>query len=245
MRQLYRKAYYFYFILLFALSLVLLYPIFRLFLLSSSGQQSAHQLRKLGIRILMVPTGLSVQTLGKENIPKDRQYLICSNHASHIDTLAILAVFPGFYRFLAKAELLKIPFLGMFFKTIDIPVDRSTAAGGKKAFAQAESRVERGDAMVFYAEGGIRPGSPRLQPFKNGVFLLAMKYKVPILPVTLLKTWERFPDETSWATPGPMQVKVHQPILPEHFPTKLEELKESVYNLINEPLNEYLDGSER
>lgn len=242
---LFKRIYFWYAVLIFCIVFLLFFPAFLLTAYLDKMQPITQRLRKAAIRVFLVFTGLFYTVKNKEKRIKGSQFIVCANHASHLDTVLVAAAIPGFFRFLAKAELLKIPLFGMFFRTIDIPVERASVEGGKKALKQAEECIKNGDSLIFYPEGGIKEGSPILQPFKSGAFILAQKYNVPILPLTLLKTWERLPDLASYGTPGPMQVIVHDPIVPSNMKDKsIDALKQKVFDTINKPLKAYLNAND-
>lgn len=92
---------------------------------------------------------------------------------------------------MGKHELLDNPLLGIFFRSIDIPVNRDSKISSYKAFKQTGERLERGISVVIFAEGTVsKYYPPQLQEFKNGPFRLAIELKIPILPITSLDTWK-------------------------------------------------------
>src|ERR1041385_5823439 len=63
-------------------------------------------------RILLFVSGVKVTSEGTERIDPNGSYVIASNHESYMDTPVVLANIPVQFRFLAKRELFRIPFLG-------------------------------------------------------------------------------------------------------------------------------------
>ena len=63
-------------------------------------------------------TGLSAQVKGLQNFPKDKPYIIVSNHCSYIDSVILLAALPHKMRIVAKSELLNSFVTRVFLRRI-------------------------------------------------------------------------------------------------------------------------------
>jgi 1-acyl-sn-glycerol-3-phosphate acyltransferase len=143
---------------------------------------------------------------------------------------------------MGKHELLDNPLLGIFFRSIDIPVNRDSKISSYKAFKQTAERLEQGMSVVIFAEGTIsKYYPPQLQEFKNGPFRLAIELKIPILPITSLNTWKVMWDDgrIHGSRPGICNIFVHKPI--ETSGMTVEEadlLKDEVYRVIKQKLDE-------
>ena len=111
-------------------------------------------------------------------------YVIISNHESHADSVLIAPL--GFSaRWLAKEELLKIPFLGWMMRMAgDIPVRRGDKDSGKEAMEVMAGHLRDGGSVVLFPEG-TRSTTGTLGAFKDGAFKLAIETQAPILPMVL------------------------------------------------------------
>jgi 1-acyl-sn-glycerol-3-phosphate acyltransferase len=126
------------------------------------------------------------QHLGSEQLTK--QYLIAANHRSWFDQISMMGHLPIKTHFLSKAAYFKIPFLKYAFKNYEvISVDRKALA--PKARTTLESYIERGDSVTYFIEG-TRGEGRSLLPFKNGVFSMAAKTGLPVLPTYILGSEE-------------------------------------------------------
>ena len=87
---------------------------------------------------------------------------------------------------MGKEELTRNVLTGIYFRTVDLPVDRNSKMASFRAFRAAGERRKNGArAAVMFPEGGIgNDYPPRLQEFKNGPFLIAIEQQVPVLAVT-------------------------------------------------------------
>ena len=92
---------------------------------------------------------------------------------------------------MGKDELTEGIVTRLFFRTVDIPVNRESKMSSFRAFKSAIERIESGGTMIVFPEGGIADDYPPvLHSFKNGPFRLAIEAGIPIIPVTSLNTWK-------------------------------------------------------
>lgn len=124
---------------------------------------------------------------GGENIPETGGCVLAVNHVSHLDpfTCAHFVYSWGrIVRFLAKASLFELPFLGKVVRSAgQIPVYRMTT-DASQSFTAAVAAVEEGECVVVYPEGTLTR-QPDLWPMrgKTGVARIALSAGVPVIPV--------------------------------------------------------------
>ena len=132
---------------------------------------------------------------GIGNIPKKGNFIIAASHASYADHLIIGAYFlPHLNRkihFLAKKEHFDNFFKRAWHNYIGaIPVDRES--GGKEALRSAIEALKNGKIIAIHPEG-TRSLTGKLQKAKTGVARLAIKARVPVIPVGLIGTFKILP----------------------------------------------------
>ncbi len=111
------------------------------------------------------------------------------NHVSWYDIFTLLAILPR-YRFVAKAELFKIPLFGPAARRAGtIPIQRENRKAAFQAYDEAAREI-RGGASVVVCPEGTRGDSYALRPFKKGPFVLAIAAGAPIVPVVVYGTRE-------------------------------------------------------
>lgn len=145
----------------------------------------------------------------------DRPYIVCANHTSNLDISAITLFMQGNFAFLGKEELVRNPVLGIFFKTIDIPVNRESKIASFRAFKKADEYLQAGMSLIIFPEGKIgNEYPPILHEFKNGPFRLAIERQIPIIPVSIDHLWKLMWDDgfKYGSRPGIGQLWVHEPI---------------------------------
>ncbi len=135
--------------------------------------------------------GIDIEVAGLENVPKDPAYVYASNHQSMLDILVLGAVLPGDFKWAAKRELMKVPFLGWHLQLSGhVPVDRGK---GPKVVANVVKRFEKvlasGKPLLIFPEG-TRSETGVLKPFKAGGFVAAVRSQKPVVPVMLDGTWD-------------------------------------------------------
>lgn len=143
---------------------------------------------------------------------------------------------------MGKDELLNNPVLGIFFKTIDISVNRDSKISAFRAFKKAGENLEKGMSLVIFPEGKIDDHyPPKLGEFKNGPFRLAIDKNIPLVPVSITNVWKiNWDDGAKYGSkPGICDIYVHKPInTSELADVDSDILKEKVFQLIDSKLVE-------
>lgn len=129
--------------------------------------------------------GVRICVEGLERVPRDRPMVVMSNHQSVFDILALLETLPIPFRFVAKKELLRVPFFGWaLWASGQIIIDRQNRSRAVASLRRAATRVREGASVIIFPEG-TRSEDGSLQGFKSGGFHLAIQAQVPVLPVTV------------------------------------------------------------
>jgi 1-acyl-sn-glycerol-3-phosphate acyltransferase len=126
--------------------------------------------------------GIRMRVIGRENIRQTPQVVMCK-HSSTWETLAINFILPPL-AFVAKKELLSIPFFGWAFALASpITIDRRAGRDAMQQMVeQGRARFGQGFWIVVYPEGTrIRVGDHA--KYKTGGARLASALGVPILPI--------------------------------------------------------------
>ncbi|MGZ3757182.1 MAG: lysophospholipid acyltransferase family protein [Mucilaginibacter sp.] len=176
----------------------------------------------------------------EQTIDWSKTYIVCPNHTSNLDISAMAVLVNSDCCFLGKEELKDGLVTGLFFRSVDIPVNRESNISAFRAFKKAAGKLQHGITMIIFPEGKIGDNyPPTLHTFKNGPFRLAIEQKVPIIPVTTANTWKiLWDDGTKYGTkPGVCRFYVHAPIETTHLTLDdTDALRNRVYNIMNEKL---------
>ncbi len=168
-------------------------------------------------------------------------YIICSNHSSYLDIIQMYNVIPEYFLFMGKYELLRWPLFNMFFKDMNIAVNRGSHVEAAKAFRRAANAIDRGTSIACSRKARYRYSRPRMKPFKDGAFKLAIEKQVPIVPVTFLDHWRLFGEPTDLLSRGRPGVGTGRDPCPAISTIGLTMddlvvLRTQVYRTIEEPL---------
>jgi 1-acyl-sn-glycerol-3-phosphate acyltransferase len=142
---------------------------------------SAVNLRCAGVRLVVE---------GREHVSSSSPQILAANHQSMIDIIALAASLPVPFRFVAKAELFDLPFLGWHMRRAGyIAIVREAPRAAARTLLKAAEKVRSGVNAVIFPEGTRSP-TGELLPFKGGGFLLAVKSGAPIVPIGIWGTRE-------------------------------------------------------
>ena len=154
--------------------------------------------------------GIRWQVTGTENIPATPHVIMCK-HSSTWETLALNLYFPPL-AFVAKKELLRIPFFGWGFAlSSPITIDRKAGRDAMDQIVeQGRERFRQGFWIVIYPEGTrIRAGT--LARYKTGGARLAVALPAPVLPIAHNAGY-LWPKGILGKTPGTITMSIGKPI---------------------------------
>jgi len=129
---------------------------------------------------------ITVNVENEEKLPKEGQYLVIINHRSIIDppiTEVALKNTNIFGPWIAKKELYNSFFFGLFVRnagSILLDREKNQMSG---FFAEIKQAVQRGKSIFIFPEGTRNKTQETLTSFKEGSRIIALKNKLPILPI--------------------------------------------------------------
>ncbi|MFQ5642758.1 MAG: AMP-binding protein [Thiogranum sp.] len=140
-------------------------------------------------RLLAKATATPVRVNGLENLPADGSAcVLVANHASYLDSFALVAGLPGTFRFVGKAELAKILVIRKPLQNIHTEfVERFDVSKSVSDSRHLSEVLQAGHALLFFAEGTFTR-IPGLMPFHLGAFSIAAEAGVPVVPVAIRGT---------------------------------------------------------
>jgi 1-acyl-sn-glycerol-3-phosphate acyltransferase len=147
--------------------------------------------------------------------------IFASNHESALDIWVLVEMLPRMVRFVAKAELFRIPVFGWYMRLGGhVSVDRRNHVQAVQSLRAAAALVRAGTSLIVFPEGTRSPDG-RVQPFKKGPFALAMEAGVPVVPVAVSGSAAATPKGLVAVWPGPIRVAVGEPVEPALYPDRL------------------------
>lgn len=163
-------------------------------------------------RINAFLTPMRVAVEGRDNLDPTRSYVVVSNHQSHYDVFVLYGWLEADFRWVMKAELRGVPFLGPACARLGhVYIDRSDREAALASLEAARERITGGTSILFFPEG-TRSRDGSLLPFKKGAFRMAVDLGLPILPLTVSGTRHILPPETRDLRPGSARLVIHPPV---------------------------------
>ena len=140
----------------------------------------------IGFRLLY-----RVDIKGLENIPKESPAILCSNHIHALDSVLYVSRIKRMVFAMGKEELFNTKFKNWFMYSMGVfPVKRDSVAS-EEAINTAVERLNDKDLLMIFPEG-TRNGLEKGVKPKRGVALIALKAKVPILPMAMEGSFKPF-----------------------------------------------------
>jgi len=187
------------------------------------------------LRICGIPR---VRVTGADRLAPDGNYVFVSNHLSLMDTPVLLRHLPVPFKFLAKRELLKVPFIGWYLRRGGhLTVDRGSIRSSLQSMNQCAATIrERRLSVLIFAEG--TRGLGEIQPFKEGAAYLAIQSGVPAAPIAIVGTNRILPARSSIFGSGEVELRIGDPLPTDGFTLKdraafTASLEERVRALLN------------
>ena len=205
-----------------------------------------HHYGRLWGKIALLVNRVKVRVEGIEHLKGEGPYIFMSNHQGTYDIFALLGHLPFQFRWLAKKELFSIPFFGWVMAAAGyVSVDREGTRKTVEAMNEAAQKIREGMSVVIFPEGSRSPDGS-IQPFKKGGFTLAIKSKVPIIPISIIGSREIMPKGKLTVTSGEIRIRIDHPIETQNYSLKdrkslMEKVRQTIsknFKLISGKLSE-------
>ena len=236
MKLILKKAHAYLYMASVTLVYFLLYPILYYFSHKPANYKHMNKVRRVWAFLSSAFAGIFYRFTYEAPLDRAKTYIICPNHTSNLDISAMCLLVKGDCSFMGKEELMEGIVTSLFFRTVDIPVNRDSKMSSFRAFKMAMEKLAGGVTMIVFPEGKIADDYPPvLHEFKNGPFRLAIESKVPIVPVTGLNTWKILWDNglKQGSRPGICDIFIHKPIETSHLTiADADSLRDKVFCII-------------
>jgi 1-acyl-sn-glycerol-3-phosphate acyltransferase len=169
-----------------------------------------------GVMFFVRAVGVRVRVVGKERIPAGT-CLFVANHTSSADAPAVVGAIPRRIAILLKKSLFRYPIVGAAFLAAGfIPVNRGERDSALESLDKAIESLKAGQSFLIYPEGTRSPDG-RLQDFKKGAVVMAIKSGVPIVPVACSGAHRVMEKRSLEIHPGEILVEFLDPVDPGEF----------------------------
>jgi fatty-acyl-CoA synthase len=198
---------------LFGIGLVLLW----LAIVLTSDRLRAARLLRAGARA-MLRIAIPVEVEGESALQQAVKAGACVfavNHSSYVDILVTVAFLPACVRFVAKSEVLTMPFIGTIVrKTGQLAFNRSDREERTQAAEEVDAVLRRGESVAIYPEGTFTSVAG-IRPFYLGAFKAAALTQRPICPVAIRGARRILRDKTLLPRPGRIRVTFGPLVMPD------------------------------
>ena len=149
-----------------------------------------YKIAQFWARGVIMITGCKMTVEGRENIPKENGVCFVSNHVGIFDIMLVLAYIGRPFGFIAKKELLYLPFFNMWIYILGgLFIDRKNIRKAIKTINHGIKKIQSGGNMLIFPEG-TRSKGRGLLPFRSGAIKLATNSLAPIVPIAIKGSYD-------------------------------------------------------
>ncbi len=171
-----------------------------------------HIIARIWARSILMVSRVHVRVQGLSNIEPEKSYIYMANHQSNFDIPVLLGYLPVQFRWLAKAELFKIPVFGRAMLGAGyVKIDRFDQKSAFESIKEAAQKMKNGVSIMIFPEG-TRSKDGSIRPFKKGGFVMAVDSGFPIVPVILRGTRPIMAKSSLRINRGDVEMEIAQPI---------------------------------
>lgn len=192
--------------------LTLFTAVFTMIFVPFRNAEFVHRVQQFWSRSFYRLMFLPVTVEGLEHIHPGQSYVFVSNHQSMFDVWLIYGWLPVIFKWLMKAELRKVPFVGIACKAAGhIFVDRKNPKAAMESMENIKKQLKDGVCTVIFPEG-TRTKDGQVGRFKRGAFQIALDLKLPIIPISLSGCYDVLPKGKPFVYRRPVRMYVGEPI---------------------------------
>jgi 1-acyl-sn-glycerol-3-phosphate acyltransferase len=198
-------------------------------------------LQRFFARNIVRLTGVKLIVRRSPGFDATRTSIFISNHVNLFDPFILYSSIPQFFRGWELESHFRIPFYGWLMKRFgNIPVaDARTPGSLRRLIQQTRAALEKGVSVIVFAEGR-RTITGRVGPFQPGIFRLVRDLNVPIVPVSIVGSFEFNSKSSLMLNPATITVTLHDTIDTQHLSDEeRSRLSDRVAKIISQPVDDY------
>jgi 1-acyl-sn-glycerol-3-phosphate acyltransferase len=198
--------------LFLGLYILLLAPPAMLWVFITGNEALIYRLARFCIRVSGWICRIRVTIQGLDKIAPGVTYIFLSNHQGNFDGPVLVHSIPRDPKALIKMEMMRLPILSLVLKQVRfVPIERTNAKKAHEGIEKGVGLLAEGKSFFAFPEG-TRSRDGNLGEFKKGVFIMAIKAQVAIMPVTILGSAKIQPPGSYAVHPGNIKVIFHDAI---------------------------------
>jgi fatty-acyl-CoA synthase len=185
-----------------------------LFVLITPSRKSAARVTTAALRAYLRVAGWRVRVDGREHLRETVPRMLVANHTSYADIVVLMAALGTDYHFVAKAEVMSMPFFRTFLRKLGhFSFRREDPQARLQQAEKIEDALRRGESVFVFPEGTFTAQSG-VRPFHLGAFKAAIATQREIVPIALEGTRRALRDGSWLPHPGRITITICPPIAP-------------------------------
>jgi 1-acyl-sn-glycerol-3-phosphate acyltransferase len=200
--------------------------------------------QRLFFRNIMRFAGVGLEVRRAPGFDASRTCIFICNHVNIFDPFVVYSAIPQFVRGFELESHFKVPIYGWMmgrFGNIPVPDGRSRE-GLETMTRKAKEALDSGISLVAFAEGS-RTRDGHVKRFHKGVFRIAQKFGTPIVPMSIVGSYQFFRTGNWMLHPGKITVYLHDTIdITQLERAGVDELAARVHAIVSAPVEESLAG---
>jgi 1-acyl-sn-glycerol-3-phosphate acyltransferase len=200
-------------------------------------------LQRAFCRRIVFFAGARVKLVASSGFDSTKTCFFISNHVNLFDPFVLYCVIPQFTRGWELESHFKIPIYGMLMKRFgNVPVpDVRRPADLKRLWRLTKDAIEGGMSLIVFAEGK-RTRDGRVNEFELGAFRLAQQLAVPLVPVSIVGSFQHHATGNWMFRPAEITVHLHDTMdLSNLSKEDVPALRDRVHAIISAPVDASLD----
>jgi 1-acyl-sn-glycerol-3-phosphate acyltransferase len=187
--------------------------------------------------------GVKFEVKRSPGFDPDKTSIFISNHVNIFDPFVLYSAVPQFLRGFELESHFKIPVYGWMmgrFGNVPVP-DNPTRAGLELMTQRANAALDSGISLLAFPEAG-RTRDGHIQEFKKGIFNIAQKFGTPIVPVSVVGSFQFFQTGNWMLYPGKITVHLHDTIDTSNISRgEVDALRQRVQEIVGAPVEQSLN----
>ncbi len=225
-----------------AMFALLLFPAW-LYVLISPMRKSSARITTATLRAYLKVAGWRVSVEGRENLQDAKPHMFVANHTSYADIVVLMAALGTDFHFVAKAEVMSMPFFGTFLRKLGhYSFRREDPRARLEQAKQVEESLRRGESVFIFPEGTFNAQSG-VRAFHLGAFKAATAAQREIIPIALSGTRRVLRDGTWLPRPGKINITICPAVNPppstddwQQIVQMRDAIREKISTYAHEPL---------
>jgi fatty-acyl-CoA synthase len=214
-----------------------------LFVLLSPSRKSSARVTTAALRAFLKLSGWRVRVDGREHLHENVPRMLVANHTSYADIVVLMATLGTDYHFVAKAEVMSMPFFKTFLRKLGhFSFHREDPRERLQQAQQIEDALRRGESVFVFPEGTFT-AQAGVRPFHLGAFKAAIAAQREMVPIALAGVRGALRDGTWLPRRARITITICPPIPPPRSADDWQEIvrvrdaaREIIAHFAHEPL---------